>query len=168
MLNTPHGPLAPEFSDFLQITANEFLSQPESRAPDFVCAGQSGIASIYVVDAPAATMTFFRQIMENEPERFAAMNRIFHHAQSSLQGAGWAVTRFGGVVYLSLSMWDEIYVKCVPRSLAAVAASTARRFDRFLDSTVSNRHSSDDSCAMPAILADALRGPTVIKGLNLM
>ena len=61
------------------------FSQPESRAPDFVCAGQSGIASIYVVDAPAATMTFFRQIMENEPERFAAMNRIFHHAQSSLQ-----------------------------------------------------------------------------------
>ena len=77
MLNTSHGPLAPEFSDFLQITANEFLSQPESRAPDFVCAGQSGIASIYVVDARAATMTFFRQIMENEPERFAAMNRIF-------------------------------------------------------------------------------------------
>ena len=32
MLNTFHGPLAPEFSDFLQITANEFLSQPESRA----------------------------------------------------------------------------------------------------------------------------------------
>ena len=74
---------------------------------------------MYVVDAPAATMTFFRQIMENEPERFAAMNRIFHHAQSGLQGAGWAVTRFAGVVYLSLSMWNEIYVKCVPRALAA-------------------------------------------------
>jgi len=167
MLNLPDDAIAPELSDFFQYAANEFLTQLESRAPDFVCAGQSSMTKIYVVGAPAATMDFFRQIMEDEPERFASMNRIFHHAQSGLQGAGWAVTRFGGMVYLSLSIWDEIYVRCVPRSLSSVAASTARRFGRFLDSTVSNGHTSDDPCAMPAMLAASLCGNSVIEGVNL-
>ena len=167
MFNTPHDNFAPELADFFQNAADEFLAQPESRAPDFICAGQTSLAKIFVVDAPAATMAFFRQIMEDEPERFASMNRIFHHAQSGLQGAGWAVTRFGGVVYLSLSIWDEIYVRCLPRHLAAEAVATARRFDRFLDSTVSGRHSTDDACAMPAILAETLRSPSANGCLGL-
>ena len=156
MFNAPDDIFAPELSDFFQNAANEFLIQPDSRAPDFVCAGQSSLAKIYVVDAPAATLTFFRQIMEDEPERFTAMNRIFHRAQSGLQGVGWAVTRFGGVVYLSLSIWDEIYVKCVPRPLSAEAVATARRFDRFLDSTISNPNIADDPGVMPEILAQTL------------
>ena len=156
MFNTPHDNFAPELADFFQNAANEFLGQPESRAPDFVCAGQSSLAKIYVVDAPAATMAFFRQVMEDEPERFVSMNRIFHHTQSGLQGAGWAVTRFGGMVYLSLSMWDEIYVRCVPRALSAEAVATARHFDRFLDCTIASSNTPDDSCAMPVILAQTL------------
>ena len=167
MFNAPHDTFDPGLSDFFQRAASEFLAQPESRAPDFVCAGQSSLAKIYVVDAPAVTMAFFRQIMEDEPERFASMNRIFHHTQSGLQGAGWAVTRFGGMVYLTLSMWDEIYVRCVPRDLSAEAVATARRFDRFLDSTIASPNTLDDSCAMPVILAETLRNAPAIGSCTL-
>ena len=167
MFDLPDDSFVPELSDFFQCAADEFLAQPESRAPDFICAGQSSLAKIYVVDAPAATMAFFHEIMDTDPERFASMNRIFHQIQRGLQGAGWAVTRFGGVVYLSLSMWNEIYVKRVPRSLSAEAVAAARRFDRFLDSMISTPNAPDDPCAMPEILAETLLSTGVNRSLSL-
>ena len=99
MFNVPHDTFDPGLPDFFQRAASEFLTQPESRAPDFVCAGQSSLAKIYVVDAPAVTMAFFRQIMEDEPERFASMNRIFIKRRAvcrgpagrSLDSAAWCI-----------------------------------------------------------------------------
>ena len=46
MFNVPHDTFDPGLSDFFQRAASEFLTQPESRAPDFVCAGQSSLAKI--------------------------------------------------------------------------------------------------------------------------
>ena len=86
MFDLPDDSFVPELSDFFQCAADEFLAQPESRAPDFICAGQSSLAKIYVVDAPAATMAFFREIMDTDPERFASMNRVFIRSRVDCRG----------------------------------------------------------------------------------
>ena len=44
MFDLPDDSFVPELSDFFQCAADEFLAQPESRAPDFICAGQSSLA----------------------------------------------------------------------------------------------------------------------------
>ena len=105
--------------------------------------------------------------MDTDPGAFRLNESHFSSDPEWIAGAGWAVTRFGGVVYLSLSMWNEIYVKRVPRPLSAEAVAAARRFDRFLDSMISTPNAPDDPCAMPEILAETLLSTGVNRSLSL-
>jgi hypothetical protein len=144
------------FEQFLQACAEEFLTLPVTREPEFKCVGGSTTTSIHVFDVAPATMAFFEAIMVHEPDRFKALNRGFHEAQPDLQGVGWVITRFAGAVFLSLSLGDEIYVRRVPVPLSPQAVALAKNAGRFLDSSVADHPRDERSSSMPQSLAQSL------------
>lgn len=141
---------------FLQHCAEEFLTLPVSRVPEFTSSGASGSTSIHVFDVAPATMGFFQQIMAKDPDRFKALNRGFHEAQPALRGVGWVVTRFAGAVFLSLGLEDEIYVRRVPVQLSGPIVRLAKSAERFLDCWVPGQAANEETSSMPQSLADSL------------
>ena len=142
---------------FLQATAAQFLNLPEDCEADLTCRGHLGETRIFVVDAPQAVVVFFSAIMENDPERFTQMNRAFDASHVGYHGPDWAVTRFGGALYLSLALGADIYVRRIPAPMSADALALARRCEKFLDCTVASPTSDKDRWAMPAALARTLQ-----------
>jgi hypothetical protein len=141
---------------FLQATAAEFLNLPEERKADLTCPSRLGETSIFVVDAPQVVVAFFSEIMVNDPERFARMNRAFDANHVGGNGAGWAVTRFGAALYLSLALGSDIYVKRVPSQISPSALALARQCEKFLDCTVVSHLSEHNRWAMSPALACTL------------
>lgn len=150
---------ASDLTEFLQSVAGDFFAIPDSRPADFESKGRTRSIKIYVDDGRPATLAFFRNIMELEPERFARLNRAFHDTQIGLHGVGWAITRFAGGMYLSLSVGTEIYVRRLPAQVCAAAITAAQRFDRFLDCAVSTGARDDSPWSMPLRLAQSLQSP---------
>lgn len=142
---------------FMQDTAAEFLSLPDEVEADFVCPGSGGDTRIFVVDAPEAVVAFFSRIMQNEPQRFNQMNRAFDTSHVGYKGAGWAVTRFGGALYLSLAIDLDVYVRRIPPQLSSAALVIARQYGKFLDCTVTSSARENDRSAMPHALARTLQ-----------
>ena len=95
--------------------------------------------------------------MQNEPQRFNQMNRAFDTSHVGYKGAGWAVTRFDGVLYLSLAIDLDVYVRRIPPLLSSAALVIARRYGKFLDCTVTSSAREKDRSAMPHALARALQ-----------
>ena len=142
---------------FMQDTAAEFLSLPDEVEADFVCPGSGGDTRIFVVDAPEAVVAFFSRIMQNEPQRFNQMNRAFDASHVGYKGAGWAVTRFGGALYLSLAIDLDVYVRRIPPQLSSAAIAIARQYGKFLDCTLTSSVGENDRSAMPDALACTLQ-----------
>ena len=166
MSNDVTDELKPAINEFLMRAAQEFLSIPVTRLPDFEVAGHSSTAKIYIADVPEVVTEYFRHIMADEPDRFASLNREFHENQPGLQGAGWVITRFAGYLYLSLSMEKEIYVKRVPRTLSTTAVAVAKSFGRFLDGTVGADDHSREPWSMTLALASSLQGSAGTNVVN--
>jgi hypothetical protein len=150
-----------DFHQFLSVSAREFLELPEDRIPELDLETQFRKVAIHVLDARPATLLFFQSIMKCEPDRFKALNRLFHQAQPGLDGVGWVVTRFAGAVYLSLCMGDEIYIRLIPQKYSPQALALAKRFDRFMDCSVATGITASNSSAMPFSLAQSLLSQTV-------
>jgi hypothetical protein len=142
---------------FLQATAAEFLNLPEECEADFTCPGHCGETRIFVVDAPQAVVAFFSEIMENDPQRFTQMNRAFDASHVGYNGPSWAVTRFGGALYLSLALGADIYVRRIPAQMSRGALALARQYEKFLDCTVTSPSIVQDRWAMPSALARTLQ-----------
>lgn len=142
---------------FLQSTAAEFLNLPAEREADFTCLNHCGETCIFVVDAPRAVVAFFSAIMEKDPERFTQMNRAFEASHVGYNSSGWAVTRFGGALYLSLALGLDIYVKRIPAKMSRGALALARQCEKFLDCTVTSPMAVKDRSAMPLALACTLQ-----------
>lgn len=142
---------------FLQATAAEFLNLPEEYEADFTCPGHCGETRIFVVDAPQAVVAFFSEIMENDPQRFSQMNRAFDASHVGYNGPSWAVTRFGGALYLSLALGADIYVRRIPAQMSRGALALARQYEKFLDCTVTSPSIVQDRWAMPSALARTLQ-----------
>jgi hypothetical protein len=149
-----------EFQQFLSVSAKDFMELPEDRVPEFDLETPSRMVAIHVLEARPATLLFFQSIMKREPDRFKALNRLFHHAQPGLDGVGWVVTRFAGAVYLSLCIGDEIYIRLIPVKFSTQALVLAKRFDRFMDCSVAIGKTAPDSSAMPLSLAQSLLNQT--------
>ncbi len=142
---------------FMQDTAAEFLSLSDEVEADFVCPGRGGETRIFVVDVPEAVVVFFSRIMQNEPQRFNQMNRAFDASHVGYKGAGWAVTRFGGALYLSLAIDLDVYVRRIPPQLSSAAIAIARQYGKFLDCTLTSSVGENDRSAMPDALAWTLQ-----------
>lgn len=149
-----------DFHHYLESSAREFMALPEDRVPELELKTQTRVIAIHVLDAKPAALLFFQSIMEREPDRFKALNRLFHQAQPGLDGAGWVVTRFAGAVYLSLCMGDEIYISLIPPKFSPQALDLAKRFDRFMDCSVATDKATSGSSAMPFSLAQSLVNQT--------
>lgn len=148
------------FQGFLQRCAEEFMTLPKNRTPELHLQTNRELIKIHVLEATPAALDFFQTIMRCEPDRFKTLNRAFSQAQPELAGVGWVVTRFAGVVYLSLCLGDEIYVRRIPAEISAQAIDLARTFNRFLDCAIATGSPTRESSAMPVALAYSLLDQT--------
>ena len=80
------------------------------------------------------------------------MNRAFDGNNVSYKGAGLAVTRFGGALYLSLAIDLDVYLRRIPSQLSLAALAVARWYGKFLDCTVTSSACENDRYAMPHAL----------------
>jgi len=120
--------------DFMCQCANQFFSNGASE-PVLAYPTRRGRVSVFACSESDHWVVFFRAIFEQDPDRFYRSSREFDQAQQSLRGEslGWALTRFGGQLFLSLRWANDIIVYKVPVQLRKSMIAMAVRHKCYMD-----------------------------------